>query len=210
MKAIRYILQILILVCCCLLTGCHHQKNDLYKRFSITYYKHGQLWSGILKEPTIVQSYPCIGRVRFDSAGMINHFRLSQDYEIRGHNIPENSIVEIYGRIMFINLFRPTEIQGYLIPGGEYINIPFRLDQNGNLIAFRPDQDIVIGGIPCMRLREVQLYPDGKLWVCFLAGEIEREGTIYPQGTMMLFDKKGTAQEYSYELYDEIRKDLGL
>lgn len=206
----RPVFGLLLALSCCLMISCHHPANDLYKRFSLTYYRDGQLWSGILKEPATIQSYPCAGRVRFDSTGRINHFRLSRDFEIRGHRIPENSIVEVYGNIMQIVLPRPVEIQGYLIPGSEYINTAFSLDQHGHLIFFIPEEDIEVNGVPCMGMRNVQLYPDGRLWVCFLARDFESDGVMYPQGTYVLFDEKGMMQEFSGELYDEIRKNLGL
>lgn len=210
MKTNRSTHQALILICFCLFAACHHQHHDQYKRFSITYYRHGQLWSGILKEPAMVQSYPCTGRVSFDSAGSINHFTLSRDHEILGHMIPEYSIVDIYDKDMAISLSRPTEIQGYLVPGGKYIYTPFSLDKSGNLIFFIPEENMVIDGIPCMGQRVVRLYPDGELWVCFLSREFEINGTLYPSGIQLLFDENGKAQEYSYELYEVIRKDLNL
>jgi hypothetical protein len=210
MKAMRPFFQVLVALSCYLMISCHHPDTDLYKWFSLTYYRHGQLWSGILKEPMTVQSYPCIGRVRFDSAGRINHFRLSRDFGIRGHMIPENSIVEVYGNIMQIVPSRPVEIQDYLIPGSEYINNFFTLDQHGHLIQFFPEEDIEVNGILCMGLRNVQMYPDGRLWVCFLAKDIKADGVIYPEGTYVLFDENGNLQEFSGELYEEIRKGLGL
>ena len=180
MKSSWLNLKIVLCICSILYAACHHQRHDQYKRFSVTYYRHGQLWSGILKEPAMVQSYPCAGRVSFDSAGRINHFTLSRDYKILGHMIPESSTVNIYENTVSVLLSRTTEIQGYLIPGGEYIFSPFNLDHHGHLIFFIPEEDIVINGIPCMGMRVVRLYPDGKLWVCFLSGDREIDGVLYP------------------------------
>lgn len=211
MKAGRNLIVILAALSCCFLVSCHHVSNDLYKRFSLTYYRNGRLWSGILKEPATIQSYPCVGRVSFDSTGRINHFRLSRDFRIRGHEIPENSIVDDYGKIMQILLPHSVEIQGYMIPGGEYVYTPFTLDRYGNLIFFLPEEDIEVNGIPCMGgYRTVQLYPDGRLWVCTLARDMESNGIVYPQETQVLFDEYGTMQEYSFELYNQIREDLDL
>lgn len=210
MKSKRSLLQIMPFVCCLLVAACHLKQDTQYKLFSKTYYKHGQLWSGILKEPMMVQSYPCTGRVIFDSAGFVYEFILSKDHNIHGHLLPQYSIINIEGNTKRVNSSEPLDIQGYHIAGGTLIFTSFTIDTSGNLISFFTEDDIEIDGIPCRGMRGIQLYPDGRLWVCFLSGEYESGGTIYPPDTYLLIDENGKVQEYSHELYMDIRKRLGL
>lgn len=210
MKYKKTLFQVMIIAGSVLAAACHVKEDTQYKLFSKTFYRHGQLWSGILKEPMMVQSYPCTGRVIFDSAGFVYEFILSKDYNIHGHLIPEKSIINVYEKTKSVFLSEPTDIQGYLIPGGKYVFQSFTMDTAGHMISFFPEDDLEIDGIPCRGLRNIQLYPDGRLWVCTLSREYESGDTIYPPDTYLLIDESGKAQEYSHELYLDIRKRLDL
>jgi hypothetical protein len=203
-------LQVIIIVGCFLFSACHLKQDPEYRLFSKTYYRHGQLWSGILKQPAVVQSYPCTGRVAFDSAGRINEFILSEDHEMHGHILPRNSIVNIYWNTENVILPEPMDIQGYHVAGGKYAYLSFIMDTFGNMIMFIPEDDVEINGILCRGQNSIELYPDGRLWVCTLAREYESNGTHFPPDTRLLIDRSGKAQEYSWELYTSIRRQLGL
>lgn len=209
MKYNKRFLQVLAVLGCMVFSSCHVKENNQYKLFSKTYYRHGQLRSGVLKEPMVVQSYPCTYRVGFDSAGRINEFVLSKDYEIHGHMLPKNSIIIINRNTKRVILSEPMRIQGYPVQGGKYAYLSFIMDASGNVIEFISEEDVEIDGILCRGQSSVELYPNGSLWVCTLAREYESGGTIFPVNTRLLIDRSGKAQEYSFEIYQKIREQLG-
>ena len=158
-----------------------------------------------LKQPEFIQSYPCKGTVHFDKSGNLTLFTLSQDHEVRGVEIPNNSIIEIQGNEMLIYLSQPTTIQGKLVRERKHTNDHCTLDKAGNLIFFVPENDIVIDSVFCKRQKDVWLYPSGRLFMCHLAGDLQHSGTNFLKDDFVLINEKGIMQEHSWKKFNEIR-----
>ena len=160
----------------------------------------------VLNEPEIVQSYPCKDKVHFDQSENISMFTLSQDFEIRGNTIPENSTIEIQGKEMLIYLSKPTEIKGYLVRKRKHTNDHCTLDEQGNLIFFVPVNDITIDKIPCMGQKDIWLYPSGKLFMCHLADDFDHSNNNFKKGQFVLIDDQGIMCNHTWSKFHDIRK----
>jgi len=161
--------------------------------------------SRILKEPEVIQSYPCKGKVRFDNNGDILMFTLSRDHEVRGNLVPANSSVEVREKELLIYLSEPTVIQGNLVRERKHTNDHCTLDEHGNLVFFVPENDISIDGIPCKGQEDVWLYPGGRLFMCHLADNHENNGNVFNSGDFVMIDDTGIMQLHTWEKFNEIR-----
>jgi len=148
-----------------------------------------------IKEPEVVQSWPCQKRYTVNKEGRLMMFYLSEDYIINGDLIPAGTKIRLYSlnSPLSYGLTRETEIQGYLVStekplSGLGIHVSFY--ENGNIEWFRPENEITINGIPCKAQKCVRVYSDGLLHVCTLLKDFQYEGITYKEGTVLILNKE--------------------
>ena len=163
----------------------------------------------ILKEPEVIQSYPCKGKVHFDKNGNLVMFTLSRDHEVRGNELPANSTVEVQGNELLIYLSKQTALQEKMVRKRKHTNDHCTLDLDGNLIFFVPENDIIIDGVLCKSQNDVWLYPLGGLFMCHLAEDLQHSGSSFLKEDFVLIDEKGIMQKHSWKKFNEI-KSKGL
>lgn len=138
-----------------------------------------------------------------------NQKKLIENNLIRGIKIPEGSRIEAQGDELMIYLSESTEIQGYLVRKRKHANDHCTIDKNGNLIFFVPQNDLSIDSIPCKGQEDVWLYPNGDLFMCHLANNLEHSGNIFPKGEFVMIDEKGFMKKHSWSEFNRI-KETGL
>lgn len=129
--------------------------------------------------------------------------------EVRGVLIPKGSSLETQGDELLVYLSKATEIQGYLVRKRKHTNDHCTLDKNGKLIFFVPQDNLSIDSIPCRGQEDVWLYPNGKLFMCHLACNIEHSNQIYREGEFVMIDENGVMKKHSWREFNRI-KNSGL
>jgi hypothetical protein len=184
------------------------QDDADYSKLFKSYYNNGQLKSGKLKKPKMVQDYPCTGKVAFNEKGYISEFTLSKDHKINGIMVPAGSRIEIQINQKKIYFSKDTEVNGFWVKAGSGNNGYCIISDEGKLLYFIPKENIVIDKIPCKAEEETRLFPDGKIWVCTLSENVEVNSQQFTVGTTLLFDEHGMAKIYSDELFQKMRRRL--
>jgi len=191
-----------------LISFCFAQDEGDYGKLFKSYYKNGQLKSGKLKKPKVVQDYPCKGKVSFKENGYIHEFTLSKDHKINGVIIPAESRIEIQIDQKLIYLSKDTEIKGLLIQQTTGKDDFLLITDKGKLQEFTPKNNVEIENVPCKGSNKIYLYPDGKLWACTLSADHEINGKTYTEGTSILIDEKGNAEIFTEALLLKMRRRL--
>jgi len=136
-----------------------------------------------LKEPKVIQSYPCEGRIRVNPEGIIYGFTLSEDHVINGTLIPKGSWYHRYEDSSYmIHLTKDITIQGYPVYHKETAffkenNVLFHID--GTILEFYLANNMLIDGIPCNGGKKnsfISLYYSTDLRSCNLSENIEING----------------------------------
>ena len=160
-----------------------------------------------LTASTTVQGYPCKrGKVRFHFNDSLLSFCSTADINLDHGSIPAGSRFYLYnnGRPENIYLSADTKIQGYGISGKKSMQGSQLSFYNGReLWKFRPVADVEIDGILCSYKDEIELYPDGSLMNCHLAGDIQA-------GTRILLDKEGNMHPYSFPIQVAITRLMNI
>ena len=177
-------------------------------------YKYFRVTVKYLKEPAILQGYPCMrGKVRFHFNDSLLSFRSSADIRLDGGIIPAGSRIYLYnnGRPENVWLSGDTEIQGYTIAS--------RKGMKGNLLGFytggelrkfRPVTDLEIDGIHCSHKEYIELYPDGRLMCCQVARDVHEMDQYFPAGTRILKDENGHTHPYSFPIHEATVKLMNI
>jgi len=178
--------------------------SDKYYRVTVKY----------LKEPTFIQDYPCKrGKVRFHFNDSLLSFRSTAEIMLDHGSIPARSRIYLYnnGTPENILLSADTEIHGYEISGKNRMQ-GFQLSyyNGGELWKFRPVYDEEIDGILCSHKHDIELYPDGSLMTCFLAGDIQGKEHYFPAGTRILMDSEGNIHPYTFPIQVAITRLLNI
>ena len=139
----------------------------------------GTFYYYYLKEPKVIQSYPCKDRFRVNSDGVIYGFTLSEDHVINGTLIPEGSSYSRYEDNYLIHLSKDIEIQGFPVyhkETGLFKENNVRFHHDGTMLGFFLANEMTIDGIPCNGGKKncyVELYHSGDLRSCILSENME-------------------------------------
>jgi len=167
-----------------------------------------------MKEPTTIQGYPCKrGKVRYHFNDSLLSFRSTAKINLDYGSIPAGSRIYLYdnGTPENILLSADTEIQGHRISGKKSMyGYQLSFYNGGELWKFRPVSDEEIDGILCNHKREIELYPDGSLMTCLLAGEIHDRDLHFPAGTQLLLDEEGNMHYYSFPIHTAITRLMNI
>jgi len=205
-NAYKIAIPIIILILCCRCaddSGVVHFGtfySNKYFRVNVKY----------LTSSTTIQGYPCKrGKVRFHFNDSLLSFRSTAEINLDHGSIPAGSMIYLYdnGSPENILLSADTEIQGYGISSKKSMQ-GFQLSfyNGGELWKFRPVSDEEIDGILCSYKHEIELYPDGRLMTCLLAGEIQGREHHFPAGTRLLLDEEGNMHLYSFPIHTAITR----
>jgi tetratricopeptide (TPR) repeat protein len=80
----------------------------------------------------------------------------------------------------------------------------------GELRKFNPEAEVVIDGIACSHEHGVELYPDGRLLCCHLAGDIRERDRDFLMGSRILKDEQGNIHPYSFPVHIAITRLLNI
>ena len=165
------------------------------------YFSKALYANGVLEEPTVIQGFPCHGKIILDKDGILKQFRLAEDAEVAGNKFKKNTFIAIRRDKSYHIAcpYRPN-VQGYEIRRTPYRSpfyigsTNFQLYPNGRLSYFLPVDDIEIDGVRCRPSATrggVHLYENGKLKECTSAGEQTIQGKKVYKNYELKFDENG-------------------
>ncbi len=146
-----------------------------------------------------IQGFPCAqGWIHFRPDWQLLSFQFSEDFMYKGTHIPAHTWFHFPyqpGQTGYVLSFpNDYEVQGHLCGGsGGYKGTHTGFYDSGRLRSFFAPEDVVIDGVPCAAslLVNVNLYENGKIKSCKLAGDYPVDGKLYKKGRTIEFDEEG-------------------
>ena len=211
MKAnnINSVLAIALCILACFNAGCLFDSDwerDVVKNgiaFDKVTQRESGIWTGVLKENTQIQGYPCQkGWVGFNGDWTLRRFTLSEPFDI-GHDtiLPKDTyVVSLWqgGRIRVCALPGRMKIQGQRCIGtGGPKGVQVSFYPDGALQTFFAPQDTDIQGVPCRGgvFHIIQLHPNGSIKQATLPVDTRINDIIYPKGKTLYFNETGQIVE---------------
>ncbi len=165
--------------------------------------------SGILKQETMIEGYPCHGEVDLSKNGKLQFFILSKTHNVAGNEFKKNTQVIIHKNKGYtIHCIYKPMVQGYHVKKTPYRNplfmgsSNFSLYPSGKLERFQPVDNVEIQSIWCRpspARGAVTLYESGKLKKCTSAKEQIIQGQKVEKNFSLKFDEDGTLTYWKKE-----------
>lgn len=162
---------------------------------TVLYHDNGVIRKCKLKEPTMVQGFPCKRWIRFYQNGRLEQFEILEPITLQDIDIPAKSTVFLYrdGSLKKTWFSDSMTIQGVPCKGARLGKVTTAFHDNGILQWCFLTEPKTIQGIPCKAgLTDiVGFHPNGMLKTCTVEKQTTVQGHIYTRGMKIYLDESG-------------------
>lgn len=162
---------------------------------TVLYHDNGVIRKCKLKEPTVIQGYPCERWVRFYQNGGLEQFEILESVTLQDIDIPAKSTIFLYrdGSLKKTWFSDSMRVQGIPCKGAQLGKVTTAFHDNGALQWCFLTEPTTIQGIPCKASLTdiVGFHPNGMLKTCTVEHQITVQGNIYTRGMKIYLDDSG-------------------